>query len=193
MKICHISDTHQRDFIIDKCDICIHTGDALGWGTEKELLKFKQQIKDNRHLCNRFIFVPGNHDKLFDTNSTLATEILKEENVEVAITEILQLGNYTAITSPYVQLFNGWAFERDLTFRQRYYSLMDKADIVLSHSPPNSICKKFGCEALEEYIEKYNPKWVLCGHDHEGKGKYFHSNGVTTIYNSATIQTYFEI
>jgi len=60
-----------------------------------------------------------------------------------------------------------------------------KLDILLCHQPPYSILDKVsfpeapkhwkgknaGSKAILDYVKKYQPKYVLCGHIHEGKGR----------------------
>jgi Icc-related predicted phosphoesterase len=68
-------------------------------------------------------------------------------------------------------------------------------DILLCHQPPYGILDKVGfpgapkhwigkhagSKAILNYIKKKNPKYVFCGHIHEGKGK--KKLGKTEIYN----------
>ncbi len=49
-------------------------------------------------------------------------------------------------------------------------------DILLTHTPPKgtlsakSLWGDLGSEAIRKYVEKYKPKYVLCGHVHERAG-----------------------
>lgn len=75
----------------------------------------------------------------------------------------------------------------------------EPVEIVLSHSPPWGHCdstapliggegdRHVGSQRLLEYIHKYSPKLVLCGHIHEGRGvsKIKTSQGVTVVHNIA--------
>ncbi|MEN7982309.1 MAG: metallophosphoesterase [Nanoarchaeota archaeon] len=71
----------------------------------------------------------------------------------------------------------------------------DKIDILLCHSPPYKILDKVnssqapkhwkgkhaGSKVISDYIKKQQPKYVFCGHIHEGKGKA--KIGKTEVYN----------
>ncbi len=76
----------------------------------------------------------------------------------------------------------------------------DKVDILITHQLPFGILDKVnskfvpdswngksaGSKIILDYIKKKKPKYVFCGHIHEGKGKYIlkHKNGEKTeIYN----------
>ncbi len=69
-------------------------------------------------------------------------------------------------------------------------------DILVCHGPPygllDKVTGKFGApkswhgkhagsKVVLDYIKKYQPRYVLCGHIHEGKGKA--KIGKTTVYN----------
>jgi len=68
-------------------------------------------------------------------------------------------------------------------------------DILICHQPPYGILdrvtfpgapkhwrgKHAGSKVILKYIQKYQPKYVFCGHIHEGKGK--KKIGKTEIYN----------
>lgn len=70
-----------------------------------------------------------------------------------------------------------------------------KLDILLCHQPPFGVLdkvnnpaapkhwtgKKAGSKVILDYIEKYQPKYVFCGHIHEGHG--FKNIGKTRAYN----------
>jgi len=70
-----------------------------------------------------------------------------------------------------------------------------KLDILVCHQPPygflDKVNAKFapkqwqgknaGSKTVLRYVKKYKPKYVFCGHIHEGKG--MKKIGVTTVYN----------
>ncbi len=77
-----------------------------------------------------------------------------------------------------------------------------KIDILLCHAPPYKILDKVtssyapkhwkgkhaGSKVILDYIKKKQPKYVFCGHIHEGKGKA--QIGKTTIYNIGSCGDY---
>jgi Icc-related predicted phosphoesterase len=77
---------------------------------------------------------------------------------------------------------------------ERVLRRFGKLDILVCHQPPYGILDKVGKNApngwhgkhagskiILNYIKKYQPRYVLCGHIHEGKGK--RKLGKTKIYN----------
>lgn len=77
-----------------------------------------------------------------------------------------------------------------------FFENVGRVDILISHQPPYGILDKVtskeapkgwagrhaGCRLLLEYIKKYHPRYVICGHIHEAKGK--KRVGRTTVINA---------
>ncbi len=67
-----------------------------------------------------------------------------------------------------------------LVCHQPPYGIMDK--VSSKYNPPkNWIGKHAGSKIILEYIKKYQPKYVFCGHIHEGEG--MKRLGKTEVYN----------
>jgi len=67
-----------------------------------------------------------------------------------------------------------------LICHQPPYKILDK--VSSKYNPPkNWIGKHAGSKVILEYIKKYSPKYVFCGHIHEGEGKA--KIGKTEVYN----------
>ena len=78
-----------------------------------------------------------------------------------------------------------------------------KIDVLLCHQPPYGILDKVtakyapkhwrgkhaGSKVILDYVRKYQPKYVFCGHIHEGKGK--KKIGKTTVINAGCCGDYF--
>jgi len=78
-----------------------------------------------------------------------------------------------------------------------------KIDILLCHQPPYGVLDKVtwkeapkhyqgkhaGSKIILDYIKKYPPKYVFCGHIHEGKGK--KKIGKTIVINAGVFGDYF--
>jgi Icc-related predicted phosphoesterase len=73
---------------------------------------------------------------------------------------------------------------------KNYYNMFDYSDIVLSHCPPSSTLsmvdnkENIGSKELLNYINKHNPKLLICGHVHESTG--VEIIGETLCINTAT-------
>ncbi|MBU0894151.1 MAG: metallophosphoesterase [Nanoarchaeota archaeon] len=78
-----------------------------------------------------------------------------------------------------------------------------KVDILVCHQPPYGILDKVGkkynppkkwiglhagSKTILDYIKKYQPKYVLCGHIHEAKGR--ENIGKTTVINAGCCGNY---
>ncbi|MGC9310079.1 MAG: metallophosphoesterase family protein [Candidatus Nanoarchaeia archaeon] len=66
-----------------------------------------------------------------------------------------------------------------LICHQPPYSILDKVNFP--QAPKNWQGKHAGSKVILNYIKKHQPKYVLCGHIHEGKGK--KRIGKTIVYN----------
>ncbi len=67
-----------------------------------------------------------------------------------------------------------------LVCHQPPYGILDK--VTSKYNPPkNWIGKHAGSKAILDYIKKYQPKYVFCGHIHEGRG--MKKIGKTEVYN----------
>lgn len=74
---------------------------------------------------------------------------------------------------------------------RRVLERFGKIDILICHQPPYRILDKViwksykgkhaGSKAILDYIKKYSPKYVFCGHIHEGEGT--KRIGKTIVYN----------
>lgn len=66
-----------------------------------------------------------------------------------------------------------------LLCHQPPYGILDK--VTFKGAPKHWLGKHAGSKAILEYIRKYQPKYVFCGHIHEAKGK--KKIGKTEVYN----------
>ena len=81
----------------------------------------------------------------------------------------------------------------------------NKIDVLVCHQPPYGILDKVtakfapkhwkgkhaGSKVILDYIKKYQPKYVFCGHIHEGKGK--KNIGKTEVINAGCCEDYFTV
>jgi len=85
--------------------------------------------------------------------------------------------------------------ERQTTEAKKFLKNANKVDILLCHQPPYKMLDKVtfkgapkhwqnkhaGSKTISNYIKKYRPRYVFCGHIHEQKGHAL--LGKTQIYN----------
>jgi Icc-related predicted phosphoesterase len=190
-KIVCISDTHGfKDFSIPPGDILIHAGDAMNTGTEKDLINMSAWF--GNLSFKHIIYVPGNHDTIFEDDYHYAKLILPE-NVTLLIDQETVIDGIRFYGTPYQPEFCNWAFNlpRGPQLIAKWDLIPIDTDILITHSPaygygddvsinksnPNHI----GCQDLQTKLLKLtNTKYHIHGHCHAGYGIY-KNNHITTI------------
>lgn len=183
-----ISDTHNKHKFLKLPggDVLIHSGDATMGGTVKEVIAFLDWFADQDYT--NLIFVPGNHDWLFEDNASLCKSecanrgiiLLNDSGVEIQCTKIWG--------SPVQPKFGNWAFNRNTTNIADHWSLIPKdTEILITHGPASELLdfipyqnKSVGCPQLRHTIDNSEIKLHICGHIHEGRG-YKYLNGKTFV------------
>lgn len=210
MKIVAISDTHNLHdtLTIPECDILIHAGDATGDGTAKECIAFLLWMS-SLDQCKHKIFVPGNHDFMFQKN-------YKEHvptNVNVLIDKSITIGGIKIYGTPWQPFFYDWAFNGlekrpgyDYSYKggpgpcspdaehpllkDKFLMIPDDTNIIVCHGPPNignidlvdRTKEHVGSVELTNAIKRL-PNLIagFYGHIHSGYGKV--TAGNATHYN----------
>lgn len=158
-KIFAFSDTHgmnNRLEIPEDVDILICCGDCTRDDmSDEEIISF---LKWYSQLPGRYkIFVPGNHDMLFETEPERAklyfpTSVTLLEDCGVMIEGIYFFGVSC----------HPWRFENS------EYDLPKEVDFLITHAPAKGhLDKNTGCEILKHMIDKGKPKYHIFGHIHE--------------------------
>lgn len=204
MKIVTISDTHnQLDSIIRDIpagDILIHSGDATGNGSIKEIARFNEDLGRLPHKHK--IFIPGNHDRLFETNLGLARSMMT--NAIVLVDEMVEINGLKIYGSPWQPEFYNWAFNlpRGSELIKRWAMIPPDVDMLVTHGPPQGILdyvegirngvefsQSCGCEDLYNRVEVIQPKLHIFGHIHYSYGtklfKWEDTGKYTTFVNSS--------
>lgn len=190
-RIAIVSDTHGRfgQLKLPEADILIHAGDFTGGGTIVEISKFSAELRSIRHLYDKIIILPGNHDRLFESNFSLAKGLVEDVAV-VLLDSGLTYRGIEFYGTPYVPIFNGWAFEREGQFRyEKFLRIPETVDVLITHTPPrrildfvhyNGAVDNVGCPALYDVIATIKPELCVFGHIHEGYG-YTNVDNITYI------------
>lgn len=180
MKFCLLSDTHgsHNELDIPKVDYLIHAGDFTNVGNDKELIAFNSWVGEckEKGLFKEIILVPGNHDLSLDVRPKVAKKFLT--NVDhILIHEGLELDGLKIWGCPYVPIFYNWAFMRDEDDLYWIYNQIPVGlDILICHGPPLGHCdangRSYHCgsSSIREVLGYKQPKYVVCGHIHEGRG-----------------------
>lgn len=179
MRVVCLSDTHlrHRSSMIDvpKCDLLIHSGDALIGGDEGELQEFLGWFSElpARHK----VYVAGNHDVLFEKDPARARALIPD-GVTYLQDSGVEIGGLKIWGSPWQPEFQGWAFNlpRGQALREKWAKMPAGLDILVTHTPPSWILDEnaygdpVGCEELRRAIDKRPPRLHVFGHIHGGYG-----------------------
>jgi Icc-related predicted phosphoesterase len=189
MKIVCISDTHNKLSQVDipSGDILIHCGDATMMGNEKEIRRFSKDLSALSHKYK--IFVPGNHDFMFEYDPGRARSLIYADNPDLIILEDkgITLEGISFWGCPVNTNISGWAFYKNSKQNQDIVDMMPSCDVLITHEPPKNIldkCKNGDCIGnlllREKVLDTLKPKFHVFGHIHE-------SYGSTKIDNTAFI------
>ena len=178
MKLIFISDTHNNhaNIPIPNGDILIHCGDLTGLGTLPEINRFVQWWSALPHKHK--VLVPGNHDFLFETNTSLACSRFAGTGTHILINDETTIDGVKIYGSPITPTFLNWAFnvDRGEPIKRYWEMIPDQVDVLVTHGPPHGILdvthrgEKAGCEELMERVAKVKPRVHAFGHIHEGYG-----------------------
>ncbi len=166
-KITLLSDTHgaHRDLNIPPTDIIVHCGDACNGGNLEELTDFFSWFSE--FPADYKIFVPGNHDLIFDLEPELARGLVPKN--------VILLENNGC-------LIEGIRFH-SVAARPWLHNMPElpkqPIDFLLTHGPALSILDNgSGCKLLYDYVKMLQPTYHIFGHVHETAGKEMNKNGV---------------
>lgn len=196
----HASDTHgrHRDLEVPEGDVFVHSGDALYYGSAKELADFLSWLRELPHRHK--IYVPGNHD--FASARLHAKGDLRrlcQDGVDILVNETVcsvdQVMVHGNPQTPPWPAYGMWSFQPIRTD----WSASPKGgvDVLVTHGPPkgvldeNMVGIKCGDQALLDYVLELKPKYHLFGHIHPSNG--VHDNGVTTFMNGAIVDDWHNV
>lgn len=181
MKLCIISDTHgkHKHLKLPDADMIIHCGDFTSVGREHEVRNFmKWYSKLDQYKYK--IIIAGNHDWLFERNSSLAKTYIPENVIYLEDNEII-IDGIKFYGSPVQKPFLNWAFNRSEAVLERHWkAIPSDVDVLITHSPPYGIGDYVsnyysdGCQGSPslymEIVKRIKPKISTFGHIHEGYG-----------------------
>ena len=198
IKIVCISDTHNRSNLpaIPECDILLHAGDATMDGKKMdEVVKFANWFGSDDIPAKHRVFVPGNHDFLFEENYHLAQEVMGNSAIKpitVLNQQSVTLEGLNIYGEPRQPWFYGWAFNIQHERMKLVWDLVpENTHIIVTHGPPHGYGdttvrdgRSVGCpHQTKQILGSKNLKLVVCGHIHSGYGLY--QCGSTIIANAS--------
>lgn len=195
MRIVAISDTHtyHKAVTIPDGDVFIHAGDFTSIGRVHEVTAFNTWLGKLPHKYK--IVCAGNHDALFETQSSLARSLLT--NAIYLQDDLVELEGIKFYGSPYTPTFCNWYFMRNRgeDIKKVWDKIPTNLDVLITHGPPYGIQdwtlqgKHVGCEELRVAVDRIKPKYHVFGHIHLCHGIYDFS-GTTFINASICTESY---
>lgn len=184
-----ISDTHTKHFEIDEKlksiykenpdSTIIHCGDisyrGLPWEVQDFVVWFAELPFRNK------IMISGNHDFLFEEQSSLAKDIFQNMGPEIIYLEDsgVEIEGIKIWGSPVTPRFHDWAFNRDENIQDHWDLIPNDTNILITHGPVKGILDttirgglSVGCPLLRDKIfsDLKDLKIHACGHIHEAYG-----------------------
>lgn len=139
MRLVCISDTHNRHrkISIPYGDVLIHAGDFCGVTSMAELKDFNDWLGSLPHKYK--IFVPGNHDVMFERIPLQARAALT--NATCLIDEAITIENIRFYGSPWQPEFFDWAFNlpRGPELADKWKRIPDNTQVLITHGPPKGV------------------------------------------------------
>jgi len=192
MKLLCISDLHGEPGRVDglsAVDALVIVGDITHFGDRARAMEILEGFKS----AKRLLAVPGNCDNL-DVNEALV-ELDADLHSRGRVVEdvgFFGLGgsNSTPFNTP-----QEYSEEELWDFLAKGYEQVKDSPtkVMVSHPPPfNTELDKagerhVGSKKVREFIERYEPDLVLCGHVHEARGQ--DTIGKTVIINPGQVHT----
>lgn len=191
MRVVLISDTHCRlhKIKVPDGDLLIHAGDLTFKGDLQEISKELQYLGDLAKNYQKTILVPGNHDRLFETDMSLCKELCENVGVTLLHDSGIQINNLNIYGSAWQPAFCNWAFNltRGQALKQKWAQIPDNTNVLITHGPPMGILDSVprynhqkgemdielvGCLDLYNRIQELQDlKLNVFGHIHEGYGQ----------------------
>jgi Icc-related predicted phosphoesterase len=207
MRITLISDTHNKHNQITNDlvggDLLLHSGDISSMGYDHEVKQFCEWLNNQDQYDNK-VFIPGNHDWLFEEDPEKAKEFVNSyKDIKCLNQEWVKISDKNDTEDmvkiygfPHTPWFHNWAFNVHRGSEEMLAvlnAIPDDVDILMSHGPAYGILdsvegrrsENLGCQDLLARIKAIKPKIHLCGHIHTGYGYYF--DGDTHFFNAAVL------
>lgn len=188
IKLVAIADTHGHYPKLPEGDVLVHAGDGTMMGTEEEIRELDDWF--STLTFKHIIYVPGNHDFLFEIENILRNAIVLI-NQQVVIDGIKFWG------SPYCPTFGAWAFMKsDNELNTIWQCIPDDVNVLITHGPPRGMLDRtvahatVGSLSLLDRVREVKPKYHIFGHIHEAYGNQY--NRRTLFANVSIVNEYYK-
>ena len=195
MRIVATSDTHgyQPPFS-DWGEVIVIAGDLTAFGQREDLQKFSRWILREAKQRKAIVFVAGNHDWVFQSDTRAINSFKKlwaeAGNIHYLEDSGVEIDGVKFWGSPWTPMFYNWAFMRpDNELQEIWAKIPADTDVLITHGPPQGILdltrrgSKAGSQTLWDRVREIEPKVHIFGHIHEAHGQV--QQGRTRFYNVA--------
>jgi len=190
MKVVAISDTHEHhsEVEIPECDLLLHAGDiTTDFRQTGKLTATADFLKwFSKQPAKHKIFIAGNHDIGFCEPSLVKEfKALIPKDVIYLCHEEVTIEGLKIFGTPWQPYFYGYAFNADKfddekELKERFASIPDDTDILLTHCPPYGILDNVspyseignhaGSSSLMDRVNQLNLTLHVFGHIHVDYG-----------------------
>lgn len=203
-----ISDTHNKHESIGidentKADFLFHSGDFSYNGYRHEIESFNYWLGTLVNIRHKVVCL-GNHELLLDPkfNPDGAEGAFEMKslitNAIVLNQTTIELDGIKVYGEPRQPEFFDWAFNVPRNEMKDVWALApNNIDVLLTHGPPfrcgdmNREGENVGCFHQREWIKKNKPRFVICGHIHEGYGR--RKIGQTQVFNASCLDRNYKV
>lgn len=181
MRVVALSDTHgfERGMPpLPDGDILLHCGDwSRDFGHWLDTARFARWVSQQPHRHK--IVCPGNHDYAVWEQPVRAVRLFAESGAFMMGKNPLEIEGVTFDGGPWMPLTGydpPWGFEMGEEELEAAWSRVKKADVLVSHTPPQGILDvhaqrgPVGCPVLRSHAFRIKPKVHFFGHMHECRG-----------------------
>lgn len=188
-----ISDTHNRFPKVPNGDLLIHAGDLSQGGTQQEVQRTLDWLKDEPHQFK--VVIAGNHELLLDDQKGFSNAERRSLNWYDLVylqdsTKSLRFKNGRTLNiygSPWTRKHGNWAFEYSRDIDKWTKTVPESTDVLITHMPPfgHLDLDGLGDEQLLREVRRVQPKLHVFGHIHAGYGNdELHNDSFEAIYEA---------
>jgi Icc-related predicted phosphoesterase len=190
------SDLHGVLPVIPPCDLLLLAGDLCPDAPERAQARWldtevRQWLRTVP--AHEVVAIAGNHDFVFQEHPQVLPPLpwhyLQDSGITVLGEKIWG--------TPWQPVFFDWAFNlNEPELEQKWQLIPEGTDILVVHGPPFGFGdltvrgRRTGSPSLTRRIEEIQPKLVVCGHIHEGRGMY--RLGKTLVVNVSQVDARYQ-
>lgn len=171
----------EADLVIGAGDFCVQRNGL------------DEAMRMLRPVEAKAVYVPGNAESADELRSATTATVLHGEAAEIAGLALFGLG-YAVPRTP----FGEWSCDLDDDEASALLAPMERADLLIVHSPPSGVCDRtaagasVGSTAIRAAIERVQPRLAVCGHVHDSWGT-SGAIGATRVQNLGPTPNWFEL